>query len=139
MPKYFIVVLAAAGAALILAATGTAGDFVGSETCSACHPDKYDSWADTPHAESIKVLEGAGMADSAECLACHTTGYGTGAYEKAVACESCHGPGSAHVEAGGGAGSIEKITDESLCLKCHTDEWSPEFNFEEYAKTGLHG
>ncbi|UCE27239.1 MAG: hypothetical protein JSW52_00350 [Candidatus Coatesbacteria bacterium] len=139
MRKYANYAIWMAGAvALILAATVTAGDYVGSETCSMCHTDKHDSWSETAHAESIKVLVDSGMAENEECLTCHTTALGTDAYEKAVACESCHGPGSAHVEAGGGAGSIERATDESLCLKCHTDEWSPDFNFDEYSRTGIH-
>ncbi len=130
-----------AGAAVVLlsvAANVTAGDFVGSETCSMCHSDVYDSWAETAHAKSIKVLEAKAEADNEECLACHTTGLGTNASEKAVSCESCHGPGGDHVAAGGDASTIEKINDESLCLKCHTDEWSPDFDFEEYKKTGIH-
>jgi hypothetical protein len=115
--------LVASAAALMLAATVTAGDYAGSEICSMCHTDKYDSWSETVHADSITVLEDSGMAENEECL---------------VWCESCHGSGSAHVDAGGGAGSIEKVSDESLCLKCHTDEWSPDFDFEEYSKTGIH-
>jgi hypothetical protein len=139
MRKYAnAVVLAAGAAALLFVANVTAGDYVGSETCSMCHTDKYDSWSKTAHAESIKVLEDSGMAENDECLVCHTTALGTDAYEKAVACESCHGPGSAHVEAGGGAGSIEKPAGDTVCLKCHTDEWSPDFNYDEYAKTGIH-
>ncbi|UCE28308.1 MAG: hypothetical protein JSW52_06075, partial [Candidatus Coatesbacteria bacterium] len=58
MRKYANYAIWMAGAvALILAATVTAGDYVGSETCSMCHTDKYDSWSETAHAESIKVLE----------------------------------------------------------------------------------
>ena len=139
MRKYANATMLVAGAAaLMLVATVTAGDYVGSETCSMCHTDIYDSWSETVHADSITVLEDSGMAENEECLECHTTAFGTDAYEKAVSCESCHGPGSAHFEAGGGAGSIEKVSDESLCLKCHTDEWSPDFNFDEYFKTGVH-
>jgi len=40
-----------------------------------------------------------------------------------VGCESCHGPGSLHVEAGGGAGTIvnaEKNPD--TCFQCHLDK-----------------
>lgn len=46
-------------------------------------------------------------AESKECLPCHTTAFGAGSQllapsfdpKDGVQCESCHGPGSAHVEA----------------------------------------
>jgi DmsE family decaheme c-type cytochrome len=39
-----------------------------------------------------------------------------------MGCESCHGPGSKHVESGGGAGTIVN-PDESpeTCFQCHLD------------------
>jgi len=120
---------------LLSAAAAPAGDYIGSENCAMCHPDIFASWSGTTHAKSI---EAGGVAGNDECLACHTTGMGSDAYEEAVSCESCHGPGSDHMNAGGGAGTINRDINEATCTKCHTPDWSAGWNYEEYLKTGVH-
>ena len=84
------------------------GDYVGSETCVACHQDQEKTFKVT--------IMGKAMARP------HT------ALEKR-GCEACHGPGKAHVEAGGSKESIpvrfskdSKNTvaeKNSSCLDCH--------------------
>ena len=140
MSKYFGISGFAFCAALMLviAVAAPAGDYIGSENCGMCHSDKYDSWSETLHASSIDALEAEGEAGNDECLACHTTGMGSDAYDKAVSCESCHGPGSDHFDAGGSAGTIVKDVNESTCTKCHTSDWSADWNYDEYLKTGTH-
>jgi len=79
----------------------------------------------------------APAAESKECLPCHTTAFGADAQRLAagfdaregVQCESCHGPGSAHVEAAtAGArdkrvGSLKRFGDprsiREACSGCH--------------------
>lgn len=74
---------------------------VGSAACRACHTRACSTFADSPHA----VLGGR--------------------EDERPACESCHGPGSFHVEAGGVRKQIlhpEKVpasVAESVCLACH--------------------
>ena len=53
-------------------------DYVGSETCVTCHTAEAKTFDSNPHAKL--ALEHGG---------------------KGVTCESCHGPGKAHVESGG--------------------------------------
>src|SRR5207237_3652935 len=55
---------------------GQAGDYAGADACIACHPVHGDVFSKTVHAK-------AAPKDAK---------YGTG-------CESCHGPGKAHIQA----------------------------------------
>lgn len=79
-------------------------DYVGSETCSACHEPQMKSFDGTKHGKLHTVSSWKG---------------------KVVGCESCHGPGKAHVE---GAGDVTKIISfkkmdakaaAETCLGCH--------------------
>src|SRR5690349_12451502 len=84
------------------------GDYVGSETCITCHQDQDHRFKNT--------VMGKAMAHPKTPL-------------EARGCEACHGPGKAHVEAGGGRDTIpvrftkgSKNTAEeknSMCLACH--------------------
>jgi hypothetical protein len=97
--------------------------YVGSDACKRCHQEAYSVWMDHPHSHAYQTLEvtakkpGLRHLDG-ECVSCHVVGFGheTG-YEhqfkfdngvltttketvnlRNVGCESCHGPGSAHVK-----------------------------------------
>jgi cytochrome c peroxidase len=89
--------------------------YIGADECAACHSsrggmDQYEKWLASPHARAYKTLkEEKSMAiaragkiekpwESAECLRCHTTGYGRSdkTREEGVGCEACHGPGSGY-------------------------------------------
>lgn len=83
-----------------------AADYVGSNVCRTCHIDVYSTFFRNPHNKSL-----ASGNDAPE-----DTG-----------CESCHGPGSDHIAAGGGAATIpnafsrlqpEQVLD--TCLRCHS-------------------
>ncbi len=75
--------------------------YVGSKECAQCHDDIASHFATASHAR-LKV---------------------GGADVKDTGCESCHGPGSLHVKAGGGAGTIinPKKSPET-CFQCHLDK-----------------
>ncbi len=100
---------AAAGAASPKPAAAKAdGDYVGNDTCITCHDDQNRHFKHT--------VMGKVFAKPRTSL-------------EARGCESCHGPGKAHVEAGGGKDSIpvrfgkdsKNSADEqnSACLQCH--------------------
>ena len=86
------------------------GDYVGSETCITCHQDQEHRFKNTPMG---KVM-----------LAHPRTP------EEALGCESCHGPGRAHVEAGGGKDTIPMrfgkdspnsgAEKNAVCETCHS-------------------
>jgi predicted CXXCH cytochrome family protein len=78
-------------------------------------------------------IAGAKFVGTKQCAECHsevTDRFGTATHAKLVtkgtmdtACENCHGPGSLHVKAGGGAGTIvnPKKSPET-CFQCHLDK-----------------
>jgi DmsE family decaheme c-type cytochrome len=93
---------AAAAVATGAQAPAQANDYVGEETCLTCHDDKK-AINGTPH----------GMSGDARTPAA-THG-----------CESCHGPGQAHVDGGGDATQIRNPNNLSpneasaICTTCH--------------------
>jgi len=79
-------------------------DYVSSATCASCHEDQTTKFATNPH-QILEIREDKGWKDRA--------------------CESCHGPGQAHVDAGDGgqvvllkASSSNKEINKT-CLSCH--------------------
>lgn len=115
--------------------------FVGADKCGKCHEDIGKSWKKTDHA---KAYDGLKKRDPASlrnpyCVSCHTTGFDMpGGFSreavtphlKSVQCESCHGPGSVHLEKPQvqGYGAISQAT----CLQCHDKGNSPDFDYEKY-------
>jgi len=85
------------------------GDYVGSDTCVTCHEDVGRRFN--------RTAMGKAMAHP------HTP-------DEAHGCESCHGAGRGHVEAGGGKDTIPvRFTEDSkntvaeknfACLQCHS-------------------
>jgi DmsE family decaheme c-type cytochrome len=84
--------------------TDSAADYVGAEVCKTCHEDIYTGWEKSPHWKTTLDSK-AGPAHQG--------------------CESCHGPGSAHVAGGGDVTKIFIFKDHSTkeinsrCLTCH--------------------
>ena len=78
-------------------------DYVGSETCQACHEEQFKSFSKTSHSRLTQA---------------HWKSERQG-------CESCHGPGKAHVEGGGDKSKIRTFENETAkqisdnCLSCH--------------------
>lgn len=116
--------------------------YVGAKTCDGCHAthgDTYAEWSGTAHAGALASLEEIGMGSSPFCIGCHTVGYDTnvanGGYDEQmvprlanVQCESCHGPASDHVGAGGGSTGITIEKSAALCGTCHEGEHHPTYS-----------
>jgi predicted CXXCH cytochrome family protein len=78
-------------------------DYVGSETCKACHEDQFKAFSHTSHAQLINISSWK---------------------NKVTGCEACHGPGKAHSEEGDPAKIISFKNKSSkaiseTCLTCH--------------------
>lgn len=121
------------GAGLLLAATlpasarenntsgaqAASGQYVGAETCGTCHADEAKNIAGNPHSK-IELMHG----------------------KLGVTCESCHGPGKAHVDAGGDPSKIFNPAKASAaevdakCLGCHAGT-HPNFQRSPHAKAGV--
>jgi predicted CXXCH cytochrome family protein len=112
-----------AGAALLLVSCDTlpgtvvapleipGAHYAGNQACADCHRDLVRKFPASPHARIH--FEKAGMAGE-------------------TGCESCHGPGSKHIESGGGAKFIiNPRNDPASCFRCHIDV-NAEFNLPQH-------
>ena len=138
------------------------GEYAGSEECRDCHKTSHEIWKKSGHARAWQTLVELDPPRDfdPECISCHVVGwdpqryfpYESGFLNETdtphlvdVGCESCHGPGMAHVDA-----ELEEkgedlrkklqqamvITKEESekwqCVTCHDLDNSPDFDFEEY-------
>jgi hypothetical protein len=120
--------------------------YVGSEVCRLCHEDIYNKWRETKHAHALETLAVKKQSTNAECLRCHTVGFGeqTGftlqdqqPYLAAVGCEMCHGRAGYHVRADDQTANFAP-TSEATCVKCHDKTNSPKFVYATYLTKGVH-
>ena len=119
----------------------TEATYVGAETCKQCHPNTFNKWFSTKHAQAYEPLVQKNREADADCVRCHTTGF---AYEsgfssaeqtgflKGNQCENCHGPASKHIEAPDDlairksiARSAEEFNKELRCIACHDEDNAP--------------
>jgi len=84
---------------------GAQNGFAGSEACKMCHDDVWSGFNRNPHFKSVAL--GREKPEHAGC-------------------EGCHGPGQAHIDAGGGRETIPRafslLTPKKVidtCLACH--------------------
>ena len=90
-------------------------EFVGSEECATCHEQIVRDFRTATHArlQTKKVIVSKSTAKGGGETTKESTDMG---------CESCHGPGSLHVKAGGGAGTIiNPRKSPDTCFQCHLE------------------
>lgn len=123
----------------------TEGEYAGAGTCVACHEAEHATWAASGHGRAMERLVDGHEAEVA-CVRCHATAGAVGPpsdsiegyrVDESVGCESCHGPGKAHVDAGGGNGNIQALGEdcpvcvlEAICTSCHAPEHDPDWNLD---------
>ncbi len=96
-----------------------ASEVVGSEICASCHAEVASKLTKNPHA-NIALMHG----------------------DKGATCESCHGPGKAHVESGGDVTKIRQLSKMSTkeidetCLGCHEGA-HPNFERSAHGEAGV--
>lgn len=115
--------------------------YLGQNVCFRCHEDLLSRFAVDRHFRAFATLAQHGEGKNKRCFPCHTTGYGRysgydpvaeqrkGMDLAGVQCEACHGPGTKHAR----DGSYSEAA-RSSCKRCHTSQWSPDFDFESYWK-----
>ena len=109
-------------------------EYVGSATCAESHEKEYNNFQKlSKRPQSIKAVQKMAKKLTAEelakCYNCHTTGYGKGGFVSMettphladAGCETCHGPGRNHVEAGGDPAAIIGKPQHETCLSCHDE------------------
>jgi hypothetical protein len=155
--------------------------YVGSKKCKMCHLKEWKSWSETKMAKSFELLQPGIRAEQkkaagldpdkdysmdAECLPCHTVGYGKeGGFSNlestpdhaGVGCEMCHGPGGTYIQKQYmslqnknykrdeiiAVGMVDQINAETCTAVCHNNE-SPfvgedyVFDFEARKDEGIH-
>lgn len=121
------------------------GVFAGSKACASCHASAHAVWKGSRHAHAWQTLVDAGDHHDPECVACHVYGFGVedgfdaqNSQPVDVHCESCHGPGAAHV-ADSTLPMPRGKPDERTCHRCHDLENSPAFRLETYWPKIAHG
>jgi Cytochrome c554 and c-prime len=107
--------------------------FAGWAACMECHPSQYRFVKTQKHAIAWETLVKGKRDADLDCIWCHSAAFGEpgGIFHvrqldrfQDVQCESCHGPGKAHMEDPENR-PFPKVTEDA-CLKCHTKEHSDE-------------
>lgn len=155
--------------------------YIGTKGCKKCHIKQFKSWKETKMAQAYEILKPGERAEAkkkagldpdkdytkvAECLPCHTTGYGKAggfvSLEKSpelvgVSCEMCHGAGGEYTKKQYMSlknknykltevvkvGLISPVTGETCTALCHNEK-SPffkkdqPFDFDKRKNQGTH-
>ncbi len=97
---------------VIVPATIPGAEYVGNQSCFACHTNYVRQFPASPHAR-MQFAPNANIGASG--------------------CEACHGPGSKHIAAGDGRGKfiLNPGRDATACFNCHL-ETHAEFSLPQH-------
>ncbi|HKW14568.1 MAG TPA: multiheme c-type cytochrome [Candidatus Krumholzibacteria bacterium] len=112
--------------------------YLGVGSCQSCHEAQFQVYMKTAHAHAYATLASEFVNRDTNCVGCHVTGYnedgGFGGVRMRgapvdltdVQCEACHGPGAEHTRDGS-----YRARAREACVKCHTPNDDPDFNFDK--------
>jgi hypothetical protein len=113
--------------------------YAGSQACAKCHAKADKIWRASGHAHALATLEKEKHDRDPDCVGCHVVGLQSEQGFRTrtstphlanVGCESCHGPAASHAKQPKKA-RLPKV-GEAACVKCHTTEQSPNFDFRSF-------
>ena len=117
-----------------------------AETCKSCHPESYETWNASVHAESLKAAGGS-VLNIEECTECHLESsikktWGREDVEttiEPITCEVCHNPPAegydAHISEPSDHVPEVNLSAE-MCGNCHRDEHHPVIEeWDEFSNT----
>lgn len=123
---------------------GPSAQYAGAQACAECHENIYNQESKTPHSHAWQTLKNIHQEANANCVVCHTVGFGLPTGFKAelttphlagVQCENCHGPAAAH------AANEMDLTKRprpelagQVCGGCHNTSHTP--TFDEWKSSG---
>lgn len=112
----------------------------GASSCGTCHQTETSHWSKSGHARAWFTLVQKGKTGDPTCIPCHTTpdhALGSDLSTTGIGCATCHGADDLH--------RFEPKTQRmirspqvQLCLKCHTPEQDPHFDFRSHLKRISH-
>jgi hypothetical protein len=121
--------------------------YMSARGCGQCHVAQYCAWLKTRHGHAYSTLAAVRREGDPNCLACHTSGFGTrnGFVSSAatpplanVNCQDCHRIDASQMPPS--ADSLQAIRDkthkidENTCAACHTAITDPKFSFKDRVK-----
>ena len=112
--------------------------YYSSRLCRVCHREQYQDWLNSGHARAMKTLVDAESV-TPDCLPCHSESYRRlkearvpkASDTSGVECATCHADALPHGMARRNVAKKTRV-DPKLCLQCHDDEYSPDYDQETY-------
>lgn len=136
---------------------------ISERNCQGCHRKQHNQWKTTLHYIAWQTLVHKRQNHNPECQSCHTTRFGesngfTTLPETPdlvnVQCAECHReisgnitthinkfrrkPRSSNDSTNDASKPDFKPITEQTCLKCHTEDNSPNFNYEDFLAKVIH-
>jgi len=117
------------------------------EFCGECHQAQYEQWLTTGHARAVQTLANQKRMDKS-CLTCHSLefrmrGLVTEVKKRGVECVDCHAelqdPATAQMHGQRpGERPTTRIVNDTVCIRCHDKQNSPNFNLQTYLPKVAH-
>ncbi|MDB4983449.1 MAG: Cytochrome c family protein, partial [Myxococcales bacterium] len=115
-----------------------AWSYASTNACGYCHERQVAQWKTTDHAHAFATLTKAKRDQDPTCLGCHVIAFlqpgGSRDLVMArtqfadVGCEACHGPSAEHVRQNDKHTGTSRKVAPTVCLGCHTPDWSEGFD-----------